>query len=77
MSIISSIVAVLSLVFSIMAFTFKMNSFKQERFEITFFNLLDQKRKTEDSIFVKCEDLDGSSFILNTYKGEEAWKRKN
>lgn len=75
MSIISSIVAVLSLVFSIMAFTFKMNSFKQERFEITFFNLLDQKRKTEDSIFVKCEDLDGSSFILNTYKGEEAWKR--
>ena len=32
MSIISSIVAVLSLVFSIMAFTFKMNSFKQEHF---------------------------------------------
>lgn len=74
-STISSIISILGFVFSIFAFDFSKKSFKQERFEITFFNLLDQRKKTIDSVFVKCEDLDGFSFVLNTYKGEEAWKR--
>lgn len=73
--VINSIVSILSLAFSLFTFAFERKSFKQERFETTFFNLLDQRKKMVGSVFVKCEDLGGSSFILNTYKGEEAWER--
>lgn len=50
-------------------------SFKQERFEITFFNLLENRKNIIDGVWMKCEDLEGTAFKMNTYSGEEAWKR--
>ena len=53
-------------------------SFKQERFEITFYNLLDQRRIIIESVFFKCEDLNGALFKQKKYQGElafvKAWR---
>lgn len=74
-SIASCIISVLSFVMSIWAFVFKRKSFKQERFETTFFNLLEYKKKTINSVSFKCEDLGDCCFLEHQYDGEEAWKR--
>ena len=50
-------------------------SFKQERFEITFFNLLENRKNIVEGVWLKCEDLEGTTFKLKTYSGEEVWKR--
>lgn len=50
-------------------------SFKQERFEITFFNLLENRKNIIEGVWVKCEDREGTTFKLQTYSGEEVWKR--
>lgn len=49
-------------------------SFKQERFEITFFNLLDQRQKVVDSLSFRCEELKGVDFVLVSYHGEECFE---
>ncbi|MBD9272759.1 MAG: hypothetical protein EGS53_07845, partial [Prevotella sp.] len=49
-------------------------SFKQERFEITFFNLLDQRQKAVDSLFFRCEELKGVDFVFVSYHGEECFE---
>ena len=43
-------------------------SFKQERFEITFFNLLDQRQKVVDSLSFRCEELKGVDFVIISLK---------
>ena len=49
-------------------------SFKQERFEITFFNLLDQRQKAVDSLSFRCEELKVLDFVLVSYHGEECFE---
>ena len=48
-------------------------SFKQERFEITFYNLLNQRTKALKSVWFKCEDLEGVLFKQKVYQGELAF----
>ena len=50
-------------------------SFKQERFEITFYNLLNQRTKALESVWFKCEDLEGVLFKQKVYQGELAFAK--
>lgn len=48
-------------------------SFKQERFEITFFNLLEQRKKAIDSLSFRTEVLDEPNFVSVNHQGEECF----
>lgn len=48
-------------------------SFKQERFEITFFNLLEQRKKAIDSLSFRTEVLDEPNFVSVIHQGEECF----
>lgn len=74
-SIANIIISVLSLAISILAFVLNRKTFKQERFETTFFNLLEYRKKTITSVTFRCEDLGDCCFIEQQYDGEDAWKR--
>lgn len=70
---IAGLASLLSIYFLYETLTQQGNSFKQERFEITFFNLLDQRQKAVRSLSFKCEELKGEDFILATYHGAECF----
>lgn len=76
--ILSGIAAMVSGVLLYVTLGFQNRSFKQERFEITFYNLLNQRRIIIESVFFKCEDLNGALFKQKKYQGElafvKAWR---
>ena len=71
--ILSGIAAVVSGILLYITLVSQNRSFKQERFEITFYNLLNQRTKSLESVWFKCEDLEGALFKQNIYQGEMAF----
>lgn len=73
-----SVVAGVASLVSICLLYFTLNhqdrSFDQERFEITFFNLLEQKAKVVKELTFRCEVLHGFDFEGETYVGESCFE---
>lgn len=72
-SAIGGIASFVSIYFLYVTLNRQDRSFKQERFEITFFNLLEQRKKAIDSLSFRTEVLDDPNFVSVNHQGEECF----
>lgn len=72
-SAIAGIASLVSIYILYVTLTQQGDSFKQERFEITFFNLMDHRKNAIDSLSFKCDVLSGLDFVSKKYQGEKCF----
>lgn len=73
-SVVAGVASLVSICLLCITLNHQDQSFSQERFEITFFNLLEQKAKVVKELTFRCEVLHGFDFEGETYVGESCFE---
>lgn len=73
-SVVAGVASLVSICLLYITLNHQDQSFSQERFEITFFNLLDQKAKVVKELTFRCEVQHGFDFEGKTYAGEACFE---
>lgn len=72
-SLCSFVIAVASFLFSIFSLWFKHCSSKQKRYEETFFNMLEQKRKIVENLKMRSEEWDKIDSVYHDYNANDCF----
>ena len=72
-SLCSFVIAVASFLFSIFSLWFKHCSSKQKRYEETFFNMLEQKRKIVENLKMRSEEWDEIDSVYHDYNANDCF----